>query len=178
MTIGEQIYWSYANLARAHAALASGAKKYGRVHYAIRSKVFHGLKSGKMNVRSLYDDERLKMTLPQICVYCGSNKSLSIDHLIPRALKGIDQADNLVWACRSCNSSKGANDMLVWMVKKDKFPSIFVLRRYLKIVYGQCTQLEILDEPLENEASFQLPFSTSNLPTSFPPLERLVLWVD
>lgn len=43
------------------------------------------------------------------CRYCGARSSpLSIDHVIPRSRGGPDCASNLVVACRSCNSRKGA----------------------------------------------------------------------
>lgn len=41
------------------------------------------------------------------CRYCRSTKDLSIDHLTPRVQGGTDALDNLVVACRSCNSRKG-----------------------------------------------------------------------
>ena len=56
---------------RAHAALEDGVAKYKVVHHIIRNKMYHGLLSGKIAMRSLYDDERLKMTAPQACYYCG-----------------------------------------------------------------------------------------------------------
>ena len=105
-TVGEQIAWSYANLARAHAALEDGVAKYKVVHHIIRNKMYHRLLSGKMAMRSLYDDERLKMTAPQACYYCGHGDNLTVDHLVPLVRGGPDEADNLIWACRSCNSSK------------------------------------------------------------------------
>lgn len=42
------------------------------------------------------------------CRYCGATDDLTIDHLIPRCRGGNDKPSNLVVACRSCNSSKGA----------------------------------------------------------------------
>jgi hypothetical protein len=41
------------------------------------------------------------------CRYCGSTQDLTIDHVVPRCQGGGDEADNLVVACRSCNSRKG-----------------------------------------------------------------------
>ncbi|WP_080681919.1 HNH endonuclease [Sorangium cellulosum] len=48
------------------------------------------------------------------CVYCGTTPppKLHGDHLIPRHRGGPESGDNLVWACRSCNSSKNARDLL------------------------------------------------------------------
>lgn len=41
------------------------------------------------------------------CRYCRSTERLSIDHVKPRVQGGSDDADNLVVACKSCNSRKG-----------------------------------------------------------------------
>ena len=147
-TIREHIAWSYANLARAHAALEDGVTKYKVVHHAIRSRIYYGLLSGKVAMRSLYDDERLKMTIPQACCYCGSTRNLAVDHLVPRIRGGADESDNLIWACRSCNSSKGGKDMLVWLTGKGAFPSMLILRRYIKIVARYCEQQDCMSIPL------------------------------
>lgn len=40
------------------------------------------------------------------CRYCGAADLLSIDHVIPRCQGGDDSTDNLVVACRPCNSRK------------------------------------------------------------------------
>lgn len=40
------------------------------------------------------------------CGYCGSEAD-SVDHIIPLSRGGPDKLDNLVAACRSCNTSKG-----------------------------------------------------------------------
>ncbi|MEM6348130.1 MAG: HNH endonuclease [Bacteroidota bacterium] len=41
------------------------------------------------------------------CVYCGSKYDLTLDHLIPSSKGGRTSWDNLVTACRDCNSHKG-----------------------------------------------------------------------
>jgi 5-methylcytosine-specific restriction endonuclease McrA len=41
------------------------------------------------------------------CQYCGSKKSLTIDHVIPRSKNGKHSWDNVVIACHTCNSRKG-----------------------------------------------------------------------
>lgn len=40
------------------------------------------------------------------CQYCGSTRSLTIDHVIPRSKGGDDSWGNLVVACSSCNVKK------------------------------------------------------------------------
>lgn len=41
------------------------------------------------------------------CQYCGTNKELTLDHLIPKAKGGDTSWNNLVTACKKCNSKKG-----------------------------------------------------------------------
>ena len=176
-TVREQIALSYANLARAHAALKDGVSKYGKVHHIIRSRLYHGLLSGKLSMKSLYDDERLKMTAPQACYYCGRTSKLVVDHLIPRIRGGPDESDNLIWACRSCNSSKQGRDMLVWSAAKGFFPSVLLLRRYLKIVARFCEEKGYMDMELYRCEGADMPFDVNLLPTKLPPLVELKLWI-
>ncbi|MDF7826249.1 HNH endonuclease [Pontiellaceae bacterium B12227] len=177
ITVRDHIAWSYANLARADAALSKGAEKYSRLHHMIRAKLFKGLREQTMQMSSIYKDERLKMTLPQACYYCGDDENLAVDHLIPRIKGGRDEADNLIWACRSCNSSKRDKDMLSWLLDKDDFPSILLLRRYIKLVARYCESKNLLDEKLEEVLKTNLPFSLERLPYTFPPLQDLKLWI-
>jgi 5-methylcytosine-specific restriction endonuclease McrA len=41
------------------------------------------------------------------CQYCGINRDLTLDHLIPRSKGGKTSWGNLVTACRRCNARKG-----------------------------------------------------------------------
>lgn len=41
------------------------------------------------------------------CMYCGSTKNLTIDHIIPRSKGGGDNWFNLTLACSHCNTKKG-----------------------------------------------------------------------
>lgn len=174
-TVGEYLYWSYANLAMAHAALSQGVEAYGKLHYCIRAKLFAGLCGGSMQIGPLADDERLKLVIPQACSYCGSRHQLAVDHLIPRKLGGKDCGDNLIWACKACNSSKGASDVLEWLSVKGIFPPILLLRRYLKIYIDYCTCHELTRCPINSLPS--LPFSLQAIPHNFPPPHQLRLWV-
>lgn len=174
-TIGESLYWSYANLAMAHAAVSKGDVHYHVGHFIIRSRLYAGLRNGSMNVGSLADDERLKLKMPQSCCYCGNTDHLAVDHLIPRKKGGLDKGDNMVWACRSCNSSKGATDALEWLLKRQQFPPLFLLRRYLKNAIEFCVQNDLMETPL-TEAG-ELPFSLPTVPHTFPQPAELVLWV-
>lgn len=176
-TVRQHIAWSYANLARAHAAIKSGDASYGRIHHMIRSKLFKGLTSGEMSIKTLYDDEKVKLNYPQACCYCGDTSSLCIDHLIPKIKGGKDHSDNLVWACKSCNSSKRDRDLLDWCQHKLTFPSILLLRRFVKLVAQHCDGHGLLDDQLTDTVEQILPFKLLLLPYEFPALSTLVLWV-
>jgi 5-methylcytosine-specific restriction endonuclease McrA len=171
---GDGLHWSYANLAMAHAAVTHHAARYGVVHYTIRSKLYKGLRSGTMNAGPLADDERLKLILPQACAYCASRERLAADHVVPKHLGGPDVGDNLVWACRSCNSSKGAKDLLAWYAAKEEFPPLLLLRRYLKLAMDLCVETEIMDRPVTDATSLRM--EVARVPQKFPPPAALKLW--
>jgi len=73
---------------------------------------------------------------PRVCEFCGSDKDLSFDHIIAHSRGGPDSAENLVLACRHCNSSKGSKGLYEWygLEGKDDLPRI-VAGKYLKLLY-------------------------------------------
>jgi len=174
-SVGELLHWSYANLAMAHSAVAAKADTYGRVQYMIRARLYKGLNAGTMTIGPIADDEKLKMILPQACCYCASKENLSVDHLIPTKKGGRNVGDNLVWACRSCNSSKCAIDALDWLSARKQFPPLLLLRRYLKLAVEICKEREIMNSPLEGVQ--YLPFSLLAVPLAYPKPSELRLWV-
>lgn len=166
--VRELIYYSYANLAMAHSAVERKQDKYGVLNYMIRAKLFKGLKDGTMNMRSIFDDEKIKLTTGQICNYCGSSGSLALDHIFPKRYGGDDSADNLLFACRSCNSSKGKKDLMEWMDCKGQFLPLMIIRRYLKLTFNYCNKNQLIDKRIEELKKMELPFKIDLLPTSFP----------
>jgi len=120
-TVREQIFLSYANLAMAHSVVEMGHHKYAVLNYMIRAKLFKGLVEGSMNMRSIFDDEKIKIQSGQICNYCGSSEKLALDHIFPKIYGGKDDAENLIFACRNCNSSKGKKDLMEWMYTRGEF---------------------------------------------------------
>ena len=127
-----------------------------------------------MSLGSFGDDVRLKMTLPQGCWYCGTRQDLSADHLVPRSRGGPDTGENLVRACRSCNSSKQQTDDLEWLANRGEFPPLLLLRRYLKLAIEYCESEGLLDQELEDTQV--VPFALGTVPRRFPSPKELVLW--
>jgi hypothetical protein len=86
VTVRDQLAWSFANLAMAHAAIDRGDVKYGPVHYMIRARLFKGLVTGSMQIGSFFQDEKLKMEMPKACCYYGDVNRLSLDRAPPVAM--------------------------------------------------------------------------------------------
>lgn len=171
-TVGDQIWWTYACLCGAHAALGKGLKK---PHYETRMKQWR-----RKDMRD-FEDEAFEKMKRSTCCYCGKGEATR-DHLIPRSKVGRELgSDNLIQACKSCNSSKGDRDLFEWMEKRSDFPSILVLRQYLKLVRYYCESRGLMKMPLE-EIPVDLPFDLSKLPTSYtnhwPVISNLKLWAE
>ena len=174
-TVRETIYWSYANLAMAHTAVERKQEKYGTFNFMIRAKLFKGLKEGTMNMRTIFDDEKIKLETGLICNYCGSTERLSLDHIFPQKFGGQDNAENLILACLFCNSSKGKKDLMEWMNFRGQFLPLMVIRRYLKLTFGYCIENQLIDKKIEELTDMELPFKINLLPTSYPKPNQLIL---
>lgn len=57
------------------------------------------------------------------CAYCNENKADTFDHIIPISKGGKTELDNIVPACRFCNSSKNNQDVWKWIEKTGKQPN-------------------------------------------------------
>lgn len=177
-TVRELIYYSYANLAMAHTAVDKKLEKYGPVNFMIRSKLFKGLKVGTMNMRTIFDDEKIKLQTGQVCNYCGSTERLALDHIFPQKYGGQDNAENLIYACRTCNSSKGKKDLMEWMNYRGQFLPLMIIRRYLKLTFNYCNDNGLLDKKIEELKQMDLPFKINLLPTWYPKPNELTLNID
>ena len=175
ITVQEQIYWAYANLAMAHSAVCKQQANYEKLNFIIRARLFKGLKNGTMNIRTIFDDEKMKLQTGQVCNYCGVNEKLTLDHIFPQKYGGKDDAENLVYACQTCNSSKGKKDLMEWMAYRNKFLPLMIIRRYLKLVYHYCFENDLLDKQIEELAAMKLPFDIRLLPINYPKPDELIL---
>ena len=50
----------------------------------------------------------------KVCVYCGSNIKLELDHVISLDKGGTCLSNNIVLACAKCNRSKSGRDVFYW----------------------------------------------------------------
>lgn len=130
------IYWLYAEL------IARAAGFEGNYGFVISR--YKKLKSGEMKWSSTVRDWQKELEKGRACVYCGATKGLSADHIVPQSRAGVDlrvrslleSSDNIVCACRTCNSSKGDRDVFEWYGREqlDHIPKL-VLSKFLKLSY-------------------------------------------
>ncbi|MCY3789933.1 MAG: HNH endonuclease [Gemmatimonadetes bacterium] len=177
-SLREHFAWTYGTLAMVHAAVEDGKTRYKPVHFIIRGRFRHGFLSEKMRMRPLHDDEKTKIAHATTCCYCGREAKLSLDHLIPKLKGGPDAADNITYACRSCNSSKGPKDMVLWLVSKGRFPAILVFRRYLKLAARWCEDAKLMETSWADVPDASLPFDKRSLRVKWPEPSVHRLWPD
>lgn len=68
----------------------------------------------------------LERALPDqpLCAYCGERTSCGLDHILPKSRGGGDGSENLVAACRKCNSAKGTMLPSEWVVSGGYVPEM------------------------------------------------------
>ena len=54
------------------------------------------------------------------CGYCGE-EATSLDHIIPRFRSGSSNRNNLIPACRRCNTNKASTKMEDWYVQQSYY---------------------------------------------------------
>ncbi len=140
-TVRELIYWEYAKL------IAKGAGFDG--NYGFTTKKFNELRDGKIKMSGIDADNRKQMSRERKCEYCGATGvPLTEDHLIPMVKLVHDGTDNIVLACKPCNSSKGDRDIFDWYynVRHETEIPKMVWSKYLKLVLAFHTAFRTLDK--------------------------------
>ncbi len=70
------------------------------------------------------------------CQYCGSDKNLTMDHILPRSRGGKNTWDNLVTCCNRCNVYKGdrtPEEANMFLIKKPFAPNhLFFINKMYK----------------------------------------------
>lgn len=108
---------------RRRASLAKEMQtKFGLCPVKIDATLTRLVASGALHQRktsptlSIFPFESRKKKKPTgRCAYCKRPASkLTRDHVIPKSMGGSDEPANIVWACESCNRSKGARTPRQW----------------------------------------------------------------
>jgi len=83
-----------------------------------------------------------------------------------------------MYACKSYNSSKGKKDLMEWMVYRDTFPPLMILRRYLKLVINFCLENKLMECRVEDLKNQNFPFKIKYIPVNYPKPCELMLVVE
>lgn len=87
-----------------------------------KSASLHKRKARMKNLKTTLTSEQwedIMKTFDNSCAYCGSKKKLTKDHFIPLSNGGDYTIQNIIPACRSCNSSKRDTDFYEWYPQKE-----------------------------------------------------------
>jgi hypothetical protein len=179
-TVEDHLYWTYAMLAvcrRIMNDLAAGKPhpfpdgrtKAANIHMA-------NYRAGKKTISNLDRDNILAQTGIACCCHCGTiADDYHWDHLIPRhTLRGGHLDLNQVRSCPHCNTSRGKKDLLDWHRQRQTFPSLAILRRYMKLCFIHAQKHGLLDRPAMDAVADGFPFRPDLLPRKFPAVECLV----
>lgn len=147
-SLRDLIYWQYAKIIADSAGV--GKKNWGFV-----MDRFKKLQQGEIfwNEIREYVKEREKR---DECIFCGGRASLTIDHLFPHSLGGPEDEKNVIWICKSCNSSKGARRLYELLainkgLEAAKYDAPRIAEgKYLKLLYEVFKEKGVLDSTLSD----------------------------
>lgn len=180
VTVEDHILWSYAMLGITRQIMEHREKSNpdrfpgGRTKWA--SIEMTRYQRHQLNISTLDRDDALAQDGIKICAHCGTSApKFQWDHLLPQSrLSGEYVALNQVRSCPHCNRSRGNKDLMWWHRQKQTFPTLSVLRRYLKLCYRYAKQNGCLDTHASSAGHDGLPFDPRHLPRKFPAVEYLV----
>ena len=160
----------------AREAIERGALKYedeNRRYWRKGEYFRQGYLNGTRSMSSPLREERMKMQHGRTCCYCGSSSTkVQMEHVFPKSRGGTDAGNNLLSACRRCNSSKGARDMVLWIHAQGKFPPILVMSRYLKLAAEWCDAHNLMNIPWNTAGDAAWPFDKKSLRMNWPEQPR------
>jgi hypothetical protein len=146
-TIRDLIFFQYAKIIGI-SAFGPDAKKtaYGFIKTTFRELVHDEKKWSDI----LREDQQFA-DAEKACIYCGATDHLQWEHIVPRSLvinercpacDRIQGIHNMVWACRSCNASKGdrgfyhfIRDLHPEAKKFSDLAPVLAEKKYLKTIY-------------------------------------------
>lgn len=166
-TFGDNLLWCYATWQTLYTLVNMGETQLGKKFYMFRTIFFNKFKTGKQRISDLYNQNKIKLKAGDYCFYCGaeiSKENLTADHVFPRIKGGTNDMDNIIFVCKSCNSSKGKKDLLEWfLLNREQFPSPFILGHYLRQIYLYAIEHGLMEQKYEDVCLLDLPFNPRSI---------------
>lgn len=131
-----------------------------RVREQVRDYLFNLEAMTRKEAKRLWR-QSIKDAWQNRCAYCNTppidDKSLTVDHVKPKAKGGEDRTSNCVPACTRCNHSKGSENWLEWFGRQ-QFYSIEAENRIKHwLIHGVVVDLE--DQQVIKATIHELPKS-------------------
>ncbi|MDR5655147.1 HNH endonuclease [Ruixingdingia sedimenti] len=158
LTVADHVYWSYAWLIATRIAQRQGQPVGHRRRNYMAVPNFYKLLRGEKTLSSLERDLFQSFLVSPACMHCGSGLELTMDHLIPRSRGGGADAENIVTCCKHCNSARGNLDLMIWYRRRSQFPTLVLMRQYLKLCHKYASTLQLLDVEVGEAQRRGLPF--------------------
>lgn len=146
-TIRDLIFFQYAKII-GRRAFGPSAKKEA---YGFIKDTFRKLRDNEKEWSDILRNDKQLVDGVKCCVYCGATEKLQWEHIVAKSLlinercpscDRIQGIHNMVWACASCNASKGAKGFYHFV--RDSHPEakkfsdlapILAEEKYLKTIY-------------------------------------------
>jgi 5-methylcytosine-specific restriction endonuclease McrA len=146
-TIRDLTYYQYAKII-AKSALGPDAKTSA---YGFIKNTFRKLRNSEKEWSEILREDKQLVEGEKRCVYCGSEKDLQWEHIVPRSLLINDRCPacdriqgihNQIWACKACNSKKKTKGLYHFFRElypearrlSDTLPALLE-KKYLKTIY-------------------------------------------
>lgn len=177
MTVEDHILWSYAMLSVSREAMkrihAGEAQPFPLGRTKAANIAMRHYRDGRRRISGLDRDDALAQDGAKVCAHCGGTEPRwHWDHLIVQSrLAGLHLPLNQVRSCPGCNLSRGNVDLMHWYRRHRAFPTLALLRRYLKLCHRWAVAAGCL---AEDAAAQGLPFDPAALPRRFPPVAVLI----
>jgi len=171
-TIKDLIYYQYAKIIARAAFHSKNGIIAKRHNYGFIKKTLKQLQTGEKKWSDITREDKEFVQSEKECIYCGSKKDLTFEHIVPKTLHinsmcptcaKLQGIHNMVWACQSCNSSKGTMGLYAYYEKTnpkiDEYFDILPLlleKKYLKTIYSCHECAGTLDKAIDSESNVYL----------------------
>jgi len=95
-------------------SIANRHRQSYKTSLALRSQRRRALAHDLPSTLTVEQWNSIKEHFAHKCAYCGKDKNLTYDHFIPLKKGGGFTYNNVIPACRNCNSQKSAKDFTSW----------------------------------------------------------------
>lgn len=107
-----------------HVRVIEWNRNYNKEHPEISRFSSHRRRARDQSLPSTLTTEQwenTKLYFNDSCAYCEAKEALTQDHFMPSLKGGEYTKDNIIPACKSCNSSKGAKSAFDWYPKQPSY---------------------------------------------------------